>query len=145
MTLINRSALVPFSASLMYELVNNIEKYAEFLPWCKSTTVHQRQGKEVEASIEISKAGFNKTFTTRNVNEQNSEIAMKLVHGPFKTLNGKWFFVALDESACKVTLEIDFEFSNKLLDMSFGPIFGQICNTMVESFVKRAEDLYGKQ
>ncbi len=143
--MINRSALVPFSASSMYELVNNIEKYSEFLPWCKSTTVHRRQDAEVEASIEIAKAGLHKIFTTRNVNKENSEIKMKLVNGPFKTLNGKWFFLPLEDRACKVVFEIDFEFSNKLLDMSFGPIFSQICNTMVESFVKRAEDLYGNK
>lgn len=143
MTVINRSALVPFSANDMFKLVDDIESYAEFLPWCKSTTVINRaeDNTEVTGSIEIAKAGINKTFTTRNTNTEN-QIEMNLVDGPFKNLHGYWRFVPLDEQACKITLDIEFDFSNKLLSMTLGPVFSQICNSLVNAYVSRANEVY---
>jgi len=162
MTVINRSALVPFSATLMFKLVDDIEDYPAFLPWCKSTHIIKREIDSdvisaentnstadlnalntVTASIEIAKAGLNKTFTTRNINTNQNQIEMNLVDGPFKSLHGYWRFTPLDEHACKVTLDIEFDFSNKLLSMTLGPVFSQICNSLVNAFVSRAKDVYG--
>ncbi len=142
MTVINRSALVPYSAEKMFILVDDIAAYPEFLPWCRSTTIISRELAIVEASIQIAKSGLNKTFTTRNTIKDTELIEIQLVDGPFKELHGYWQFNALHENACKVSLDIEFEFSSKLLSMSLGPIFSQICNTLVNSFVKRAQDIY---
>jgi len=145
MTVINRSALVPFSANDMFKLVDDIDRYAEFLPWCKSTNVISRDATdnaEVVASIEIAKAGINKTFTTRNENVAGTQIELKLVDGPFDHLHGYWRFAPLNEHACKITLDIEFDFSNKLLSMTLGPVFSQICNSLVNAFVSRANEVY---
>lgn len=141
MTVINRSALVPYSANQMFQLIDDIEQYAEFLPWCRSTQILSRDNNEVTASIEIAKAGINKTFTTKNINSEN-QIEMNLVDGPFKSLHGYWRFSELDENACKVSFNIEFHFSNKLLGMTLGPIFSQICNSLVNAFVSRAGKVY---
>ncbi len=143
MTVINRSALVPFSASEMFKLVDDIESYADFLPWCKSTTIIGRadDNSEVTGSIEIAKAGINKKFTTRNINTEN-QIEMNLVDGPFKHLHGYWRFTPLDDHACKISLDIEFDFSNKLLSMTLGPVFSQICNSLVNAYVSRANEVY---
>ena len=144
MTVINRSALVPYSAEKMFRLVDDIGSYPTFLPWCKSTNIVSRDETEVQASIEMAKAGINKSFTTRNRLHSNELIEMQLVDGPFKSLHGCWRFDSLNESACKVSLDIEFEFSNKILSMSVGPVFSQICNTLVNAFVSRAQDVYGR-
>jgi len=143
MTVINRSAIVPFSAEKMFKLVDDIASYPSFLPWCKSTKVYSRDENEVKASIEMSKAGIHKSFTTCNQNHSYSSIELNLVEGPFKRLKGRWSFEELQEHACKVSLEIEFEFSNKILSMTIGPVFSQICNTLVNSFVSRAQEVYG--
>lgn len=140
---ISRHALVPFSAEQMFNLVDDIEAYPDFLPWCRSTLIHGRDSDQVKASIEIAKAGINKSFTTHNLNQKNKMIEMRLVEGPFKHLQGFWHFEQLSPNACKVSLDIEFEFSSKLISMTLGPLFSQICNTLVESFVKRAKELYG--
>jgi len=144
MTVINRSALVPFSAESMFDLVDDIEAYPLFLPWCKSTTVFLREGSDVEAAIEMSKAGINKSFTTRNISHDKVAIEMRLVEGPFQSLEGRWSFQTLNASASKISLDIEFEFSNKLLSMSIGPVFSQICNSLVNAFVSRAQEVYGR-
>lgn len=145
MALVNRSALVPYSAQQMFILVDDISSYPVFLPWCKNANVLVRGTDTVEASIELSKGGITKTFTTRNRNKEHSLIEMSLVNGPFKHLNGFWRFESFDERGCKVILNIDFQFSNFILEKTVGPIFTQVCNTLVESFVKRAQDLYGRK
>ena len=144
MTVINRSALVPYSAEDMFDLVDDIETYPQFLPWCKSTTIFVRDGSNVEASIEMAKAGINKSFTTRNVSTDKRVIEMRLVEGPFQSLEGRWSFHSLDENASKISLDIEFEFSNALLRMSVGPVFSQICNSLVNAFVNRAQEVYGR-
>lgn len=143
MTVINRSALVPYSAQKMFVLVDDINAYPQFLPWCRSSKEHLRDPEIVEASIEISKSGINKTFTTRNTLHNFHLIEMHLVEGPFKSLHGYWRFEELNDAACKVTLDIEFEFSNKILSMTLGPVFSHICNTLVNAFVSRAKEVYG--
>lgn len=140
---VQRSALLPYSAEAMYDLVNNIEAYPEFLPWCRHTVVHQRTADIVEASMEIAKGGIHKTVRTRNLLVHAKKVEMHLVEGPFKHLYGIWEFESLGESACKVSLKLDFEFSNALMQMAIGAIFNQIANTLLDAFCQRAKQLYG--
>ena len=145
MPVINRSALVPYTPAEMFSLVNDIESYSQFLPWCKSSRVLSRNDDEVRASLELARGGFEKAFTTCNRLQKNKMIEMRLVEGPFRHLDGFWRFEPLGEHACKVSLDMDFEFSNKLVGLAMGPIFNQIANTLVDSFCKRAIDVYGSR
>lgn len=146
MPLISRNALVPYNVSEMYQLVDNIEDYAEFLPWCRSTEIVSRSDEEVEASIEIAKGALNKSFTTINRLQKDKVIEMRLVKGPFKHLQGYWRFDALKNSqACKISLDLDFEFDSKLIALAVGPVFNQIASSMIESFSKRAIEVYGER
>lgn len=143
MAQVNKSALVPYSAEQMYKLVDDVPSYKEFLPWCGDSNEVSRENGEVVASVTIAKGSINKTFTTKNTSSDHQKINMELVDGPFKELVGFWSFQELKENACKVTLELDYEFSNRLLGMAVGPIFNQIANAMVDSFVDRAKQVYG--
>lgn len=146
MPLISRNALVPYTVEEMYQLVDNIESYAEFLPWCRSTEIISRDENEVQASIEIARGALNKSFTTLNRMQKNKIIEMRLVKGPFKHLEGFWRFDALkDNSASKISLDLDFEFENKLIALAVGSVFNQIANTMVDAFCKRAVEVYGER
>lgn len=142
MAVINKSALVPYTPNQMFMLVDDIEAYPDFLPWCSGSKVLTRSDCEVTANLEISHSGFQKAFTTRNVNEQNNRIKMYLVEGPFKKLEGVWQFQALGDQGCKVILDLEFEFTNRLLGMSFGPLFGQIAGNLVDAFTLRANSIY---
>ncbi len=144
MTTINKSALIPFSAEKMYNLVADVDRYEEFLPWCGSSKVLSQTEDEVKGQIEISHTGMHKTFTTLNRMQKNKMIEMRLIDGPFKHLQGFWRFDALDENGCKISLDLEFEFSNKLMSIAFGPVFSQIANSMVDAFCKRAFDIYGQ-
>lgn len=145
MTTINKSALVPYSSGQMFALVNNIEAYASFLPWCRSSHVLLRTPDEVRATIEIAHGGLHKSFTTLNRLQQDKMMEMRLLEGPFRHLEGYWRFDVLGEKACKVSLDLDFEFSNRLVGLAMGPIFTQIANALVDSFCKRAREVYGKE
>lgn len=145
MTTINRNALVPYSAQEMYRLVDDIPAYAEFLPWCKSAQEVNRNEDEVTARLDLAYSGMEKSFTTRNRVHKDKIIEMRLVEGPFKHLEGFWRFDSLGEQACKVSLDLEFEFSNRLVGMAMGPVFSQIANTLVDAFSKRAEQVYGKR
>ncbi|PKM46152.1 MAG: ubiquinone-binding protein [Gammaproteobacteria bacterium HGW-Gammaproteobacteria-1] len=145
MTTIHKSALVPYSSSQMFALVNDIDAYASFLPWCRSSRVLSRSEDEVRASIDIAHGGLHKSFTTLNRLQQDKMMEMRLVEGPFRHLEGYWRFDILGEQACKVSLDLDFEFSSRLVGLAMGPIFTQIANTLVDSFCKRAREVYGKQ
>ncbi|TXH74152.1 MAG: type II toxin-antitoxin system RatA family toxin [Thiothrix sp.] len=140
---ISRSALVPYSAEQMFVLVDAIRDYPQFLPWCRSSNELSRDQDEVKASIEIAKGAVNKSFTTLNRMQKNKVIEMSLVDGPFRHLHGFWRFDELKSGACKVSLDLDFEFSNKLVSLAIGPIFNQVANTLVDSFVARARQVYG--
>ncbi len=144
MTCINRSALVPYSSQQMFALVDGIEHYPQFLPWCRSSRVISRDEDEVRASIEVAKGAFSKSFTTCNRQQKNKMIEIRLLEGPFRHLEGFWRFDPLSEDACKVSLDLEFEFSNKIAGLTFGPIFSQVANSLVDSFIKRAAELYGK-
>lgn len=143
MTSINKFALVPYSPAQMFTLVEDIESYAEFLPWCKSARVLSRTGDEVRATLELSKGGVEKAFTTCNRIQKNKMIEIRLVEGPFKQLQGYWRFDALGDDGCKVSLDLEFEFASRMLGMVVGPVFNQVANSLVDSFQQRAVDVYG--
>lgn len=140
---ISRNALVPYSTEQMFKIVDDVEQYATFLPWCGGSEEIKRTENQVEASVTISKGAINKKFVTLNEYQRYSLIEMKLLEGPFKYLHGYWRFENLKEQACKVSLDLDFEFSNRLVGMAIGPVFNQVANTLVDSFVARAKDLHG--
>jgi len=142
MPCISKSALVTHSAAEMFALVDNVSLYKEFLPWCGGSEELSRNEDEVKASVTISHSGLNKTFTTLNRLQKNKMIEIKLVDGPFKHLHGFWRFDPLAEDACKISLELEYEFSNMLLGLAIGPVFSQIANSMVDSFCERAEVVY---
>lgn len=144
MAQISRNALVPYTPEQMYALVDGIKDYPDFLPWCRSSEEVDREAGQVKASVEIAKGVVNKTFTTLNKMQPGKVIEMNLVDGPFKQLHGFWRFDELKPGACKVSLELNFEFSNKLVGMAIGPVFNQVANTLVDSFVERARSVYGK-
>ena len=143
MAQVHRSALVPYSAAQMFRLVDDISNYVHFLPWCGESIEHQRSAQEVEASIKIAKGGVNKSFRTLNKLQHHECIEMTLVDGPFKHLHGYWRFKALSDTACKISLDLDYEFSNRLISLAIGPVFNQVANTLVDSFVQRAKQHYG--
>ena len=143
MTVVNKSALVRYSAPAMFALVDDIEAYPEFLPWCSGSKILSRADNIVEARVDVAKGGFKKSFTTRNQLDDQAEIQMSLIDGPFSHLDGVWRFIPLREDASKISLDLEFEMSGKLANLAFGSIFNQICNTMVGSFTQRAKQIYG--
>ena len=143
MTTISKSALVPYTAEQMYALVDDISAYSQFLPWCRTSRELSRSDDEVRASIEISHSGLHKSFTTVNRLQYGKMIEMRLVEGPFKHLEGYWRFDGLGGEGCRVSLDMEFEFSNRLLGITVGPLFTQIANSLVDAFIKRAKEIHG--
>ena len=141
---IHKTALVPYTAGNMFALANDVAAYPKFLPWCKSVTLHSQTQSEVVATIKMGSAGLEKSFTTTNTIKPNEWIEVRLLEGPFSHLQGRWSFQSLGEEGCKVSLNMEFEISNPLLRLSFGPLFTKITNTLVDAFVKRANELHGK-
>jgi len=139
---VSRSALVQFSAHQMYVLVEDVESYPTFLPWCSAAELHWRDGDLLEGSVEMNRAGLRRTFRTRNTMRENEAIDMTLVDGPFSHLAGGWGFQALGESGCKVSLDLEFEVKSRTTDRLLGRYFEEICNSLVDAFVRRAEDVY---
>ena len=144
MTTINKSALVPYTSQEMYRLVRDIEAYPEFLPWCRQAKILSEDQDEVRATLWLSKGGVDKSFNTSNRHQSNKMIEIRLVEGPFRHLQGFWRFDTLGDAGCKVSLDIEFEFASRMLSMVVGPVFNQIANSLVDSFQKRAVEVYGK-
>jgi ribosome-associated toxin RatA of RatAB toxin-antitoxin module len=143
MTIVKRSRTVTYSCEQMYGLVNEVEHYAEFLPYCSESKVHHRNEDEVQATLVIGAAGMCKSFTTRNLLQANKMIEIRLVDGPFSHLEGFWRFDEV-EGGCKISFDIEFEFAGKILSMLLGPIFDQVTDKMVDAFCERAIAVYGK-
>ena len=139
MVSVKKSALLPYPAASVFGLVENIEDYPNFLPWCSGVHVVTRSGQETIASLQVQYLGIRTSFTTANKNEPSQWIEMRLVEGPFKVLQGRWTFVVLEEKACKVELDLRYEFASALLSKLIGPAFQQIANSLVSAFVARAE------
>lgn len=143
MNKINRSAIVPYSQEQMFVLVADIASYPAFLPWCSKTEIISTDENQTTAKLYIAFKGVKQSFTTRNTNSPPDRIDIQLVDGPFRHLVGRWHFLELADSACKIELMLEFSFASKILEKLVGPVFGMIGNTMVDSFHKRARTLYG--
>lgn len=145
MNTLKRSAVVPYSQRQMFELVNGIEEYPRFLPWCSRTDVISRTEDEVVAELEISWSGIHKSFSTKNILVSPKSMEMNLIEGPLKHMKGKWDFVPIKDGGCKVMLDLEFEFSGGFIDIIFQPVFQSIANSLVDAFCKRAVELYGHE
>jgi len=143
MPVINRSALVMYSAEQMYQLINDVNAYPRFLPDCSDSKIISQDEDSVTAALLVSKGALKKWFTTKNKLIPNKEIQLTLVDGPFKQLQGSWQLVSLSDDACKVSLTLEYEFSNKMFDLAFGRVFNHLTNNMVQVFTQRAKDVYG--
>jgi ribosome-associated toxin RatA of RatAB toxin-antitoxin module len=139
---VRKSVLVPFSAAEMFELVDRVELYPQFLPWCGGTRALEARADGKTARIDINYHGVHAHFTTDNVNRAGESIVMTLRDGPFRHLHGEWRFVPLAPDACKVELALAYEFATHLLERAVGPVFGHIANTFIDAFVRRAEAVY---
>jgi ribosome-associated toxin RatA of RatAB toxin-antitoxin module len=140
---VHRSVLVPHSANQMFDLVADVEKYPEFMPWCGGASVQTQDDGGMRASITISFAGMRQTFTTRNTHVYPDRITLELVDGPFSMLHGTWDFQALSPDACKVLFTLEYTFSNRALETLVGPVFNRIATSFIDSFTKRADAKYG--
>ncbi|TAM43954.1 MAG: type II toxin-antitoxin system RatA family toxin [Gammaproteobacteria bacterium] len=143
MTAIRRSALVPYTAHEMFTLVADIPSYPKFLPWCGGARILSRDEDQMVASIDIAYHGVHRSFTTHNRLQKDKMLEITLVEGPFSHLNGYWQFVPLDERSSRISMDIDFEVSNRVLSLVISPVFTGIANQLVDSFVSRARQLYG--
>ena len=139
---ISRTALVPFSVEQMYQLVNDVKSYPQFIPGCTGSRVLEAGPTQMTPAVDVSTAGISKTFTTRNTLTDNQSILMHLVDGPFKKLMGGWKFTPLSADACRIEFHLDFEFTNKLIELAFGRIFKELAANMVQAFTVRAKEVY---
>jgi ribosome-associated toxin RatA of RatAB toxin-antitoxin module len=141
---VERSVLVPHSASQMFDLVAAVEKYPEFMPWCGGASVSERDGQGMQASITIAFAGLKQTFTTKNTHDYPNRIEIDLVDGPFSQLKGEWIFIPLAADACKVVFTLHYQFSSRTLETLVGPVFNKVATSFIDSFTQRAQDCYGE-
>ncbi|KAA0018345.1 type II toxin-antitoxin system RatA family toxin [Salinicola corii] len=141
---VNRSAFVRHTPEQMFELVNDFERYPEFLPGCRRASVVEQGDGYLIGRMTLAKGGVEQSVTTRNDLERPERIDLSLVDGPFKRLSGQWHFRAMGEDACKIELEMSFEFSNRLLGMAFGRLFQQVAGQLVDAFTRRADQVYGR-
>ncbi|MGL6030473.1 MAG: type II toxin-antitoxin system RatA family toxin [Legionella sp.] len=144
MPTVKRSRTVAFSCQQMYQLVNEFEHYAEFLPYCTESKVHHRDEDEVQGTLVIGAAGMTKSFTTRNRLQVNKMIEIRLVDGPFSHLEGFWRFDEAEGGGCTISFDLEFEFAGKIFSMLLGPVFDQVTDKMVDAFCDRAEVVYAK-
>ena len=135
---IHKSAIVLHSSKKMFQLVDSVENYPRFLPWCGSTQIIERDNGKTIASIEINYKGIRQTFTTENTKKQNKEMMIKLIDGPFQSLSGQWIFKNLDNNSCQIELKLEYQFSNIILEKLISPVFNMIANTFIDEFIKEA-------
>lgn len=143
MITIERSALVPFSAQQMYALVDDIEQYPQFMHGCIAAEELSRSGNELTGKLTLGKAGMRYSFTTRNLLTPGERMDMSLVEGPFRSFSATWHFKALTESACKVSLQMEFDWAGGLLGAAMGKLFQHSANSLVDELVNRAHKIYG--
>lgn len=140
---VNKHALVSYSAEQMFDLVNDVSKYHEFLPGCKCSEVIKESEEFMQARMVLAKAGIEQTLVTQNTLVRGKSIQMGLAEGPFKSLSGGWTFTPLSENACKIELDLHFKFASKLVDLAFGKVFRGLTTNMVSAFSQRAKQVYG--
>ncbi len=143
MALVEKTVLIERSATQMFELVDRCEDYPAFLPWCSKTELKFRDEHKTVGTLHISYHAVKSSFTTENTKAAPESMLIRLVDGPFRRLEGSWYFKALAENACKIEFRLHYEFSSKLFEKIIGPVFSHIANTFVDAFVKRANQIYG--
>ncbi|MBK4735760.1 type II toxin-antitoxin system RatA family toxin [Noviherbaspirillum pedocola] len=143
MAVVHKSVLVAYSAEQMYALVDGVEDYPKFLPWCGGVEVKKREGDILVATLKINYHGVKQSFTTENQNTPPTLMTMRFVDGPFKQFSGTWKFKPLRADACKIEFDLQYEFSSRILEQIIGPVFSMIANSFVDSFCKRADVVYG--
>lgn len=147
MKIVHKSVLIWYSAAEMFALVTDVASYPQFLPWCSQASVHEETDLGMTAQIGISIAGLTQSFTTRNTHEKDRRVSLRLVEGPFSKLEGDWHFYPLGDGtqrACKVEFALRYDFDNVALAALVGPVFDKIAGSLVDAFVKRASQVYGK-
>ena len=142
-TRIQRSALLPYPAQALYDLVNDVASYPQFLPWCSAAEVLEESAEAMRASLTVAKGGVSQRFMTRNRLVPGKSIEMQLEEGPFTQLQGTWEFKALGDKACKISLDMTFDYAGPLVKATLGPLFNQAANTLVDAFCQRAKQLHG--
>ncbi len=140
---VRKSVLVPYSSAEMFALVDDVERYPQFLPWCAAARVLEQHDDGKTARLDIDYHGVHAHFTTQNRNVPAQSIVVTLRDGPFRHLHGEWRFHALAESACKIELDLAYEFKTHMLEHIVGGVFSRIANTLIDAFVHRAEALNG--
>ena len=143
MAVVEKSVLIERTAVQMFDLVDCIEEYPKFLPWCGGTELIERTDEKTVARIHINYHGVKSHFSTENRKVFPERMDMTLLEGPFRMLDGSWHFKPLGDAACKVEFHLHYEFSSRILEKALGPVFNHIASTFVESFVKRAQQIYG--
>jgi ribosome-associated toxin RatA of RatAB toxin-antitoxin module len=143
MALVEKSVLIERTSAQMFALVDGIEDYPVFLPWCGGTDLHERTPTRTAATVHINYHGLKSHFSTENITVEPTLMDIRLTDGPFTHMDGHWRFTPLGDTACKVEFRLHYEFSSQLLEKALGPVFHHIANTFVDSFVKRAQKVYG--
>lgn len=146
MKTVNKSVLIWYSPEEMFALVTDVARYPEFLPWCDRATVLEQDGQGMTAEVGIAMGALRKSFVTRNTHEAGRRVHMQLVKGPFSRLEGDWQFLPVGDGtqrACRVQLQLQYGFDNAALAALVGPVFDRIAGSMVDAFIKRAEQVYG--
>src|SRR4051812_33643435 len=138
---VHKSVLVAHPPERMFALVDRVEDYPAFLPWCGGAAIIERTADAVVAEIQIAYRGIRQTFVTRNTSKPGERIDMNFVRGPFKSLTGHWFFIRVGTLGCRIEFKLDYEFASGILQTLVGPVFDSIADTMVDAFVRRADAL----
>ncbi len=141
---IRRSALVTFSPEQMFDLVIDVERYPQFLPWVARAELHEKSDRDLLASMEMQRGGMRERFTTRNEFDRPGFMNMQLVRGPFRVLDGRWTFAPIADAGTRIELVMRFEFGNPVVSLLFGKAFEQSCNTLIDAFIARARVLHGR-
>ena len=142
MARVEKSVLVAHTPERMFELVDRVEDYPVFLPWCGGTELKWRDELSTVATIQIAYMGIRQSFTTENAKTHPREMRIKLQNGPFSELEGDWSFVALGDEACKVEFRLHYVFSSRVLETILAPVFSHITNTFVDAFVRRTDEVF---
>jgi ribosome-associated toxin RatA of RatAB toxin-antitoxin module len=142
---INQSLLVEYTPAQMFTLVDTVEDYPRFLPWCSGVEVIHRDAGRTRATLSINYRGIRKSFTTENVKRAPEEMEIRLVEGPFRKLDGTWRFTGLGGCGCRIDFKLHYEFAGRVLDKLVGPVFHHIASTLVDAFVTRAGQVYGEK
>jgi ribosome-associated toxin RatA of RatAB toxin-antitoxin module len=140
---VKRTALVTYTPDQMFDLVVDVERYCEFLPWVKGAQVHQKTDRDLQASITMERAGVRQSFTTRNEMDRPHWMSLRLVEGPFRTLDGLWTFTPIGTAGTKIVLDMKFDFASPIASMLFGKAFEHSIGQLIDAFVARAKQAYG--